>query len=72
MKTILVVDDSATMREMVAFVLQSAAHSAMTLREEAELLSRLVHRFQLDDAAPDAYPVAVPRGSRPPIALLRR
>ncbi|MBC8022457.1 MAG: hypothetical protein H7Y14_05020, partial [Burkholderiales bacterium] len=56
-----------------AGMVQSAAHSAMTLREEAELLSGLVHRFQLDDAAPEAaYPVAVPRGSRQPIALLRR
>jgi methyl-accepting chemotaxis protein len=37
-------------------MVQSAAHSAMTLREEAERLSVLVGRFQLDEEAPPTRP----------------
>jgi methyl-accepting chemotaxis protein len=56
-----------------AGMVQSAAHSAMTLREEAERLSALVGRFQLDDAAAaPGRPVVIGRAARPPIALIRR
>jgi methyl-accepting chemotaxis protein len=43
-----------------AAMVQSAGHSAVTLREEAARLSDLVGRFRLDEAP-----------SRPPVALLR-
>jgi methyl-accepting chemotaxis protein len=52
-----------------AGMVQSASHSALTLREEAARLARLVGRFRLDEAA--TAPVATPQPGHP-VALLRR
>jgi two-component system, chemotaxis family, chemotaxis protein CheY len=40
MKTILAVDDSATMREMVAFVLESAGYRVIEAEDGAQGLDR--------------------------------
>ena len=43
MKTILAVDDSATMREMVAFVLESAGYRVIEAEDGAQGLDRASH-----------------------------
>jgi methyl-accepting chemotaxis protein len=52
-----------------AHMVQSAGQSAMTLREEAARLSRLVGRFRLDEAAPGKPGPGAPPGRT--VALLR-